>query len=97
MPWMSWVLGANGVVLVLRLTQRFYFTSRLYVREQHGLLSGPHVFVSNVVNCAAAARACRMFLAHLLLGKRLVWDETMHAFPSQEAPRCDGGPASRPR
>ncbi|KPW15228.1 Bacteriophage N4 adsorption protein B [Pseudomonas cannabina pv. alisalensis] len=51
---------------------------------QHGLLSIPRMVVGNFVNFMAAARAWRMFLIGKLLNRKLVWDKTMHDFPSTD-------------
>jgi adsorption protein B len=63
------------------LAQRIYFVNLLYGWEQ-ALMSVPRMVVGNVVNFLATARAWRIFLGHLVFGKRLVWDKTMHDFPS---------------
>lgn len=76
-----WLLYANGFFLLNRTFHRIYFTTGLY-GWRHGLMSVPRMFVGNIINCAAVARAWRLYLAHLLLGRRLVWDKTAHSFPS---------------
>lgn len=80
---LSALLLANGAALLWRMAHRFYFTSVLY-GWQHGLLSIPRMVVGNFVNFMAAARAWRMFLIGKLLGRKLVWDKTMHDFPSTD-------------
>lgn len=77
------LLLANGIALLWRMLHRYYFTSVLY-GWQHGLLSIPRMVVGNFVNFMAAARAWRMFLIGKLLGRKLVWDKTMHDFPSTD-------------
>lgn len=67
--------------LVMRVLQRMYFVNRLYGWE-HAVMSVPRMIVGNVINCAATARAWRLFAGYLLFGKRLVWDKTMHDFPT---------------
>ncbi|OZI42214.1 type II secretion system protein E [Bordetella genomosp. 5] len=82
----SWVLNLmwiNTILLGLRLTQRAYFVGRLYGWE-HALLSAPRMIVGNFINAMAAARAWRLYLGHLIFRKRLVWDKTMHDFPSAD-------------
>ena len=78
--WLGAVVLFNAFSLVLRLVQRVYFVHALYGWEQ-ALMSVPRMIVGNVLNFLATARAWRMFLGHLLLGRRLVWDKTMHDFP----------------
>ncbi|WP_408592270.1 glycosyl transferase family protein [Paraburkholderia tropica] len=77
------VLWANGIALLLRVVQRVYFVSRLYGWE-HGLLSVPRMVIGNFVNFMAVSRAWKMYLNYLATGKRLVWDKTMHDFPSSD-------------
>jgi adsorption protein B len=89
-----YLLLANGIALLWRIAHRYYFTTVLY-GWQHGLLSIPRMVVGNFVNFMAAARAWRMFLVGKLLNRKLVWDKTMHDFPSTDlvaqAPRKLGG------
>jgi len=63
--------------------QRIYFVTRLYGWE-HGVLSVPRMVVGNFINFMAVSRAWKMFLSHLVTGKRLAWDKTMHDFPSAD-------------
>ena len=77
------LMWVNSILLSLRIVQRAYFTGRLYGWE-HALLSAPRMIIGNFINAMAAARAWRLYLGHLLLGKRLVWDKTMHDFPSAD-------------
>ena len=48
------------------------------------MLSVPRMVISNVINFMAVARAWRLFIVHLVTGKRLAWDKTMHDFPSAD-------------
>ncbi|HZZ09703.1 MAG TPA: glycosyl transferase family protein [Paraburkholderia sp.] len=82
-PWLQALLLANFVALVLRVVQRVYFVTRLYGWE-HGALSVPRMVVGNFINFMAVARAWKMFIGHLVTGKRLAWDKTMHDFPSAD-------------
>ncbi|WP_413765493.1 glycosyl transferase family protein [Variovorax sp. Varisp41] len=81
--WLMTVMELNAVALLLRFAQRFHFVSALYGWE-HGLLSIPRMVIGNFINAMAAARAWKLFLSHKLFGKRLVWDKTMHDFPSAD-------------
>jgi len=80
---MIFLLWANGIAMTMRIVQRWYFVTRLYGWE-HGLLSIPRMIIGNFVNFMAVSRAWKMFLTHLVTGKRLVWDKTMHDFPSSD-------------
>ncbi|HCS44888.1 MAG TPA: glycosyl transferase family protein [Pseudomonas sp.] len=79
----AYLLLANGIALAWRIAHRCYFTTVLY-GWQHGLLSIPRMVVGNFVNFMAASRAWRMFLVGKLLNRKLVWDKTMHDFPSTD-------------
>ncbi|RML78422.1 Bacteriophage N4 adsorption protein B [Pseudomonas savastanoi pv. savastanoi] len=79
----QYLLVANGIALLWRILHRCYFTTVLY-GWQHGLLSIPRMVVGNFVNFMAAARAWRMFLVGKVLNRKLVWDKTMHDFPSTD-------------
>lgn len=81
--WLQWLMFANLFAFACRVAQRWYFVQRLYGWE-HALLSIPRMVIGNAVNAMAAARAWRMFLGSVFFGKRLVWDKTMHDFPSGE-------------
>lgn len=82
--WLIAVLAANAIAFVLRIVQRFYFVAAVYGWEQ-GLMSIPRLVMGNFVNFAATIRAWRIFLGHLLLGRRITWDKTMHDFPEASA------------
>ena len=81
--WIAFALAANAVALSLRVVQRMYFVGRIYGWE-HALLSAPRMIIGNFINFFAAARAWRLFLSNFLFGNKLVWDKTMHDFPSFE-------------
>ncbi len=81
--WLAGLIAMNAVALVLRVVQRVYFVWKLYGWEQ-SLMSVPRMVVGNVVNFMATARAWKLFLGHLLLGRDLVWDKTMHDFPTTD-------------
>jgi adsorption protein B len=81
--WIKYLLIADGLALGWRILHRCYFTTVLY-GWQHGLLSIPRMVVGNFVNFMAASRAWRMFLVGKALNRKLVWDKTMHDFPSTD-------------
>ena len=81
--WLVTLMGFNAVALLLRVVQRGWFVSRIYGWE-HGLLAIPRMVIGNFINAMAAARAWKMFIVHLVTGKRLAWDKTMHDFPSSD-------------
>lgn len=75
------LIYVNAFFLAIRAAHRVYFTTILYGWE-HGLMSLPRMVIGNFVNCMAVARAWRLFLSYLFRGKKLVWDKTMHEFPT---------------
>ena len=75
------LMWINSILLGLRVVQRMYFVGNLYGWE-HAVLSVPRMIIGNFINAMAAARAWRQYLGYLITGKRLVWDKTMHDFPS---------------
>lgn len=79
----KYLLLANGIALAWRIAHRCYFTGVLY-GWQHALLSIPRMVVGNFVNFMAASRAWRMFLVGKVMNRKLVWDKTMHDFPSTD-------------
>lgn len=81
--WFMTVMGLNAFALLMRVIQRAYFVTTMYGWE-HGVLSVPRMIVGNCINAMAAARAWRLFLSSKLFGTRLVWDKTMHDFPSAD-------------
>lgn len=79
----KYLLLANGIALAWRIVHRCYFTGVLY-GWQHALLSIPRMVVGNFVNFMAASRAWKMFIVGKVLNRKLVWDKTMHDFPSTD-------------
>lgn len=82
--WLTPLLAINSVLLIARLSQRYYFVARLNGRRQ-GLLALPRVFVNNVINFMAVSRAWRMFIRHVVTGKPIAWDKTSHVYLSRDA------------
>ena len=85
-PVLQGMLALNLAFLVNRLAHRAWCTGRLY-GWRHGLLSAPRSVVGNLINCLAAGRALKLYLAHRLGGRPLRWDKTRHTFPDHAALR----------
>jgi adsorption protein B len=81
----AWVglVWVNAAFLVLRASQRMYFTARLY-GWRHGIMSLPRMIIGNFVNCLAVGRAWRLYIQSMLFGKKLAWDKTAHDFPTSD-------------
>jgi adsorption protein B len=77
--WVSWLLGANLLLLLNRMVQRAFFVSTYYGLVE-GLLSAPRMVWGNLINFLANWRALRQILHH---GdpRRVAWDKTTHDFP----------------
>ena len=81
--WVQVVIALNFVGLLIRAVQRAYFVGRIY-GGMHAVLSIPRMVVGNFINAAAAGRAWKQYLSNKLFGSKLVWDKTMHDFPTAE-------------
>lgn len=74
------LLSINIIFLINRIVQRMYFTTRIYGFGQ-GMMAGPRMLVSNIINFFATLRASYLFVQHAAMGKSLVWDKTTHIYP----------------
>jgi len=79
------LLAANLLLLGNRLVQRTFFTARIYGIGQ-GLMAGPRMIVSNLLNFFATLRAAIIYTRHKISGKPIFWDKTTHSYPFQVAP-----------
>lgn len=84
-PTLKVLLWLNGLLLLNRLFQRFYFVN-LYYGVGQGLLSAPRMMWSNLVNFLANVRAIRQVL-QMGDSRRVAWDKTTHEFPAMGNPR----------
>src|ERR1043166_1209936 len=71
----SWLLVYRGV-------QKFISVQSIYNVKQ-AVFSIPRVVVGNCINFVATVRAARIFLAHKLFNKPIVWHKTSHVFPGE--------------
>ncbi|MEN5236684.1 MULTISPECIES: cyclic di-3',5'-guanylate-activated glycosyltransferase NfrB [Pseudomonas] len=81
---LSLLLWLNGLLLVNRLFQRFWFVTRYYGIFE-GLLSAPRMMWSNFVNFFANLRALRQVM-EMGDSRRVAWDKTTHEFPALATP-----------
>lgn len=79
------LLVVNMILLGNRIVQRSYFTARIYGVRQ-GLMAGPRMVVSNLLNFFATLRAATIFARHKATGKPIVWDKTTHSYPFEIRP-----------
>lgn len=69
--------------MVWRVLVRMYFVRRIYGWAQ-AVLVAPRLIWGNLVNFAAALRAIRLYLRHLVTGETIAWDATAHSYPQEE-------------
>lgn len=81
--WLWYVILANGVLLVHRVSMRAYCVYRIYGWQQ-ALLSIPRMVWGNFINFLATVRAIRLYLRYLHTGKLIAWDKTQHVYPSED-------------
>ncbi|GGF19932.1 bacteriophage N4 adsorption protein B [Aliidongia dinghuensis] len=81
--WIQMLLAFNFLLLCNRIGQRFYFVSRFYGLWQ-GVMTVPRLLVNNLINFNATMRAWKLFVVHVIGGRKLTWDKTDHAYPSME-------------
>ena len=81
LPVLQTILVLNVVFLANRALQRMYFVGRYY-GALHAVLSLLRMPVNNFVNFFAVMRAWRLFIGHLITGRKVAWDKTAHVFPT---------------
>lgn len=79
--WVYAVIEINFWLFMNRIAQRIFFVAKLNGIEQ-GLLAVPRMLVGNVINFFSVCRAWRIFLIHIVTGKRISWDKTQHSYPT---------------
>lgn len=76
------IIIIDSLLLVYRAVQKLISVHSIYNVKQ-ALFSIPRVVVGNVINFLATIRATKMYLAHRLFGKPIVWLKTTHVFPGE--------------
>ena len=79
--WVWILMQVNVLLLINRLFHRALFTG-LHHGIGHVWLTPVRAVVTNLVGFAAFLRSMRLFLFHLLTGRRIAWDKTQHTYPS---------------
>lgn len=82
--WLFYVYIVNFWLYGSRVAHRAYFVSLEHGIVQ-GILSIPRMVVGSVINLFAVSRAWKVFVTHLITGKRIAWDKTQHYYPNIEA------------
>lgn len=81
-----YIVLIDTCLMFWRFLHRYVFVSRVYGRVA-GLLAIPRLPVGNIVNFAATVRALRQYFAAQRKKKPILWEKTMHKYPSlEEAP-----------
>lgn len=77
--WIYEVVVINFWLFMNRIAHRMYFVWRL-----QGLMGAsrviPHMIIGNVINFFSICRAWKLFISHLITGKKIGWDKTAHSF-----------------
>ncbi|HEU0220152.1 MAG TPA: glycosyl transferase family protein [Gallionella sp.] len=82
--WLFYVYLLSFWFFFNRIAHRAYFVSIEHGIVQ-GILSVPRIVVGSVINLVAVSRAWKIFVTHLITGKRIAWDKTQHFYPNLEA------------
>ncbi len=83
-PWLRALLWANAVARSCCASCSASTSSRACMAGSTACWRCHAWWSSNFINFMAVARAWKMFIVHLVTGKRLAWDKTMHDFPSAD-------------
>ncbi len=76
------IIIVDSWLLAYRIIQKIISVQAIYNLKQ-ALFSVPRGVVGNFINFMATMRAARMYFAHKILGKPIVWLKTAHAFPGE--------------
>lgn len=79
--WLFNVYLLSFVFFFNRIGHRAYFVSKEHGWVQ-GILSIPRIVVSSFINLFAVTRAWKIFITHLITGKKIAWDKTQHFYPN---------------
>jgi adsorption protein B len=79
--WLYYIYLFSFFFLFNRILHRAYFVSQEHGWVQ-GMLSVPRIAVGSFINLFAATRAWKIFITHLITGKRIAWDKTQHFYPN---------------
>jgi adsorption protein B len=96
LPLLRELVLVNVAFMLNRAVQRMYFVNRYYGRLQ-GALSVLRIPINNLINLFAVMRAWRLFLGHLVTGKKLAWDKTAHVFPDAATLAPQAPPVPQPQ
>jgi len=78
--WLALLLAFNVFVLAWRLLMRALYTGHAHGWRE-GVRAVPRALVGNVINAAAAMRACRRYWRIAQGRETNYWDKTAHRFP----------------
>jgi bacteriophage N4 adsorption protein B len=81
MPWLWTLISVNMLLMLNRLLHRAIFVGQLHGLK-HVWRSPLRVLVGNWVTFLAFVRAVRLYANHLITGRPIAWDKTMHKYPT---------------
>ncbi len=77
--WVYEIVIINFWLFVNRILHRMYFVWKL-----QGMMAAvrvlPHMIIGNIINFFSICRAWKLFISHLITGKKIGWDKTAHSF-----------------
>jgi len=76
------IVIVDTCLLFYRMAQKIISVNSIYNFKQ-ALFSIPRLMISNLINFCATVRAARMYFAHRMFGKPIVWLKTSHVFPGE--------------
>ena len=77
--WIYEVVIINFWLFMNRIAHRMYFVWRLQGIPGAARVL-PHMIIGNVINFFAICRAWKLFVSHLITGKKIGWDKTAHSY-----------------
>lgn len=81
--WLYKLVIIDTLLLGYRAIQKIISVQQIYNWRQ-ALFSIPRTILGNLINFAATVRASRMYFAHKILGRPIVWLKTAHVFPRED-------------
>jgi adsorption protein B len=81
--WLFKLVIIDTLLLGYRMAQKIISVWYIYNWKQ-AIFSIPRTVLGNIINFAATVRALRIFIAHKLFGRPIVWVKTAHLFPREQ-------------
>ncbi|MEW5895738.1 MAG: glycosyl transferase family protein [Candidatus Omnitrophota bacterium] len=78
-----YIILMNFMFFIIRIFERAYCVQRIYGWKQ-SFLSFPRMIWGNFINFVATSRAVFLYARHMVTGKAIAWDKTIHRYPTEE-------------